>query len=75
MDWQRITALAIVGLTVGVYVWRFLRRYVGPRRFSFEKDTHCGCVSPSGPRPPGLIIRGKRGERPVITLQEQTRRR
>jgi len=44
MDWQQIAALAIVAGTAGLLVAARLRR----RKFSFQRDTVCGCTA-SGP--------------------------
>jgi len=66
MNWQTPIALAVVALTAAIFAWRRFR----PRRFSFAKDTPCGCVSPKGGvRPPGYVIEGKRGELPRVTLK------
>lgn len=67
MNWQQPAALGLVALTAGIFLWRRFR----PHRFSFHKDTACGCVSPSGPPPPGLIVRGRRGERPRVVLKDR----
>ncbi len=39
MDWQTMAALSVVAVTAGLFVKAKLR----PRKFSFERDTHCGC--------------------------------
>jgi hypothetical protein len=41
MDWLKIAALSVVAATAGLFLWAKLR----PRKFSFERDTHCGCPS------------------------------
>ena len=63
MDWQQITALVIVAATAGLFVASRLRR----RKFSFERDTHCGCSSPAqdGAKQ-SIIFHARRGERPVV---------
>jgi hypothetical protein len=40
MDWQKIAALAVVTGTAGVFLTRLWPRR---RKFSFERNTHCGC--------------------------------
>jgi len=58
MDWQQAVSLGIVALTVSVFVWRRLRR----RRFPFEGDTHCGCVSgQSSAGQPSIVYHRQRG--------------
>jgi len=39
MDWQKIAALGVVGVTAGL----FLRAKWPRRKFRFDRDTHCGC--------------------------------
>ena len=64
--WQTPVALGIVALTAAVFAWRQFR----PRRFSFARDTACGCAGAgSGSRPPGLIVHGRKGERPRIDVR------
>lgn len=64
MDWQQITALAIVAVTAGV----FLRAKLRPRKFSFERDTHCGCSSPSHSGSKNSIVfkARKGGQREIV---------
>jgi hypothetical protein len=40
MDWQTYAALAVVAGTAGAFLARAWPRR---RKFSFERDTHCGC--------------------------------
>ena len=64
MDWQQTVALGIVALTVAMFVWSKFR----PRRFSFERDTHCGCspATQSAPKS-SIVFRAHRdGRREVI---------
>ena len=65
MDWQQPMALGVVALTAGVFLWRRFR----PRKFQFHRDTGCGCASPSGPPPPSVTVRGRRGERPQVIVK------
>jgi hypothetical protein len=64
MNWQTPAALGIVALTAAIWLWRRLRS----RRFDFHRDTGCGCSAP-GVRPPNVLITGKRGERPQVTVK------
>ena len=66
MDWQEATALLIVAGTAGVFAWARL----GPRRFSFERDSHCGCAAqaPSG-MTGSILYRARKGERPQVIVK------
>ena len=69
MDWQKIAALSVVGITLGLFFWaqwapRRWRRQLGSR------GGGCGCSGgASAPRGPGLIVQGRRGERPQVILR------
>ena len=66
MDWQQAAALGIVGVTAALFVWNKMR----PRRFSFERDTHCGCSASAAANPqPSIIFRQRKGERPQILVK------
>jgi hypothetical protein len=66
MDWQQLTALAIVVITAAIFIWQRFRR----RKFSFEHSTHCGC-SAAGQTPPrgSIIFRARKGERPEVVVK------
>lgn len=66
MDWQQAAALVIVGATAGIMLWVRFK----PRKFSLEKDTHCGCGSggKEGPKS-SIVYRAKKGERPQVTIK------
>jgi hypothetical protein len=68
MNWQQPAALAIVGLTAGIFLWRRLR----PRKFDFRRDTHCGCSSPgqTGSKS-SIVFRARKGERPEIVVKDR----
>ena len=66
MDWQELVALSIVAATAGLFAWSKVRRR---SKFSFERDTHCGCSSPSSGNRNSIIIQGRRGEAPHITVK------
>jgi hypothetical protein len=65
MDWQQPVALGVVGITGGIFLWNRFK----PRKFSFEKDTHCGCSSPADSSPKSSIVfhARKDGKRKIIT--------
>jgi hypothetical protein len=66
MDWQKIASLVIVAGTAGAFIWAKLRR----RKFSFERDTHCGCAS-SGPTAAknSIVFHARKGQRPQIIVK------
>jgi len=66
VNWQQLISLAIVAITVGLLVWSKFRR----RKFSFERDTHCGCSASSHSRPQhSVVYRARKGERPEIIVK------
>jgi hypothetical protein len=66
MDWQKIASFVIVGATAGAFVWAKLRK----RKFSFERDTHCGCASPSGSKD-SIVFHARKGQRPQIIVKSK----
>ena len=59
MDWQQLTALAIVGITAGAFLWNRLR----PRKLNLSCDTHCGCGASKHSGEGGAIVfRARKGE-------------
>lgn len=66
VNWQQFVSLGIVGMTALI----FLRSRFKPRKFSWERDTHCGCSSPGQFSPQSsMVFRARRGERPQITVK------
>jgi len=66
MNWQQAVSLTIVAVVAGLFLWARLRR----RRFSFERDTHCGCAAPGQPGTKGSIVfHARKGERPAVTVK------
>jgi hypothetical protein len=66
MDWQQVMALSIVTGTAGVFLWRKFRR----RRFSFERDTHCGCAGGGpGAEKGSIVFHARKGERPEVIVK------
>jgi len=66
MDWQQLVSLAIVGAAAAL----LLRSRFGRRRFSFQRDTHCGCSAANSSAPQGSIIyRARKGERPQVVIK------
>jgi hypothetical protein len=64
MDWQKIASLGIVAATAGL----FLRAKLRKRKFSFERDTHCGCASPVGTKN-SIVFHARKGQRGQILLK------
>ena len=65
MDWQQLVSLAIVGTAAALLVWARFR----PRKFSFERDTHCGCSSAGDIPQYSVIFRARKGERPQVVIK------
>jgi len=66
VNWQQLLSLTIVAVTAGLFARAHLRR----RKFSFARDTHCGCAAPrAGATPPGITFHARKGHRPEITVR------
>src|SRR3982751_791775 len=66
MDWQQPVSLMIVGTAAVMLLGGIFRR----RKFSFEKDTHCGCVSRQRVAPQhSIVFRARKGERPQVWIK------
>jgi hypothetical protein len=66
MNWQQIISLAIVALAAGLLLWGRFR----PRKFSFQRDTHCGCSAAGGPSRKGSIVfHARKGERREVVVR------
>jgi len=68
MDWQQAVSLLIVAATAGLFVLaRFVRR-----KFSLERDTHCGCAAADGAAAKSSIVfRARKGERRQIIIRSR----
>ena len=68
MDWQQLLALLIVACTAGIFVWSRFRT----KKFSFEKQTHCGCDTraPIGPAQ-SIQFKARKGERPRVIVKNE----
>ena len=66
MDWQQTVSLVVVASAAVMLAGSKLRR----RRFSFERDTHCGCaaVAESSPQS-SIVFRARKGERPQVLVK------
>jgi hypothetical protein len=66
MNWQQAVSLAIVASVAGLFLWGRLRR----RKFSFERDTHCGCSASGQSETKGSIVfHARKGERPEVVVK------
>jgi hypothetical protein len=65
VDWQQIVSLIIVAGAAGALLWSRL----GRRKFSFERDTHCGCGTVSGPTQNSIVFRARKGEPPQVVVK------
>jgi hypothetical protein len=65
MDWQQATALLIVAATAGLFLWARFRT----RKFSFERDTHCGCSGLTAASKGSIVFRARKGERRQIVVK------
>ncbi len=66
MDWQQLVSLTIVGAAAVLLAASRFRR----RRFSFERDTHCGCAAvPQSSPQSSIVFRARKGERPEVRVK------
>jgi hypothetical protein len=66
MDWQQLAALTIVAITAILLARSRFQR----RKFSFERDTHCGCAAAgSSARQSSIIFRARKGQRPEVLVK------
>ncbi|HNQ72544.1 MAG TPA: hypothetical protein PKN95_02935 [Verrucomicrobiota bacterium] len=65
-DWQTAVALVIVALAVIGLLGPKLRK----RKFSFERDTHCGYVRPKrSTTHSSIVFHVRKGERPQVIVK------
>ena len=66
MDWQQLVSLVVVASAAVLLLGGKFRR----RKFSFERDTHCGCAANQGSSPQSSIIfRARKGERAQVLVK------
>lgn len=66
MHWQEIIALGVVATTAAIFALRTVRRR---KKFSFERDTHCGCSNVGNADKGSIVVEGRRGEAPQIRVK------
>jgi hypothetical protein len=65
VDWQQTVSLIIVAGAVGALLWSRLSR----RKFSFARDTHCGCSTTGQSTQQSIVFRARKGERPQVVVK------
>jgi hypothetical protein len=67
VNWQQIISLAIVALAAGLLLWGRFR----PRKFSFQRDTHCGCQAQGEPsaQKSSIVFRAHKGGRREVVVR------
>ena len=66
MDWQQLTALAIVAGAAGLLLRSKLKR----RGVNFHEVTHCGCPGNSSISPQSSIVfRARKGQRREVRVK------
>jgi len=66
MDWQQLVSLVIVAAAAGLLLAGGLRR----RKFSFGRDTHCGCAGANGTGTQGSIVfHARKGQRSEVVVK------
>lgn len=63
---QTLAALMIVAIAAAGLLWGLLRR----RKFSFERDTLCGCSAANrSVNESSIVFHARKGERPCIIIK------
>ena len=66
MDWQQLASLVIVASAAALLAGSKFRR----RKFSFERQTHCGCAAVSqSSSQSSIVFRARKGERPEVRVR------
>ena len=66
MNWQQAVSLAVVAVVAGLFLRGCLRR----RKFSFERDTHCGCSAHGAEGDKSSIVfHARKGGQPAVTVK------
>jgi hypothetical protein len=66
MDWQQVVSLAMVAVAAGLFLLARWHR----RRFSFARDTHCGCAAHGqGEEKSSIVFHARKGERPAVVVK------
>jgi hypothetical protein len=66
MDWQQLVSLVIVAVAGLLLARSKIRR----RRFSFERDTPCGCAGAGRePSASSIVFHARKGKRPEVLVR------
>jgi len=67
MNWQQVVSLLIVALAAGLLLWGRFR----PRRFSFQRGTHCGCSAPGAlsTQQSSIVFHARKGRRREVVVR------
>jgi ABC-type nickel/cobalt efflux system permease component RcnA len=65
MDWQQVSALAVVAVTAIWMAWHVLR----PTRPGFTKRRGCGCAGAAGPPRETLVFHARKGHPPEVHVR------
>jgi hypothetical protein len=66
MDWQQLVSLVVVASAAVLLLGSKFRR----RKFTFERDKHCGCAANHGSSPQSSIVfRARKGERAQVLVK------
>jgi hypothetical protein len=66
MDWQQSVSLVVVASAAVLLLGSRFRRC----KFSFERDTHCGCGAPQESSPQSSIVfHARKGQRPEVLVK------
>jgi len=65
MDWQQLVSPVIVAAAASLLLAKGLRR----RKFSFARDTHCGCTGARTGQQGSIVFRARKGCRPEVVVK------
>jgi hypothetical protein len=66
VEWQQLVSLIIVAAAAVLLAAGWWRR----RKFSFQKDSHCGCTAVPSTGPSGSIVfHARKGQRPEVLVK------
>ena len=66
MDWQQLVSLVVVASAAVLLLGSKFRK----RKFSFERNTHCGCAADQGlAQRSSIVFRARKGERAQVLVK------
>jgi hypothetical protein len=66
MDWQPIATWAVSAGTAGIFLARAWPRR---RKFSFQRETHCGCGGAGDSGRQSVVFRARKGQRAQVIVK------